>query len=191
MIAAVAIQNVELADRLQLVLLQPHGKHAGDAGVKARTQQRHQALFLEPVVIGPLPAVFELRLVLGFIVRGIEVIDARRQTGIHDRQILIRQRQIDDQLGRNLFDQASERRNFLGVDFIGLDRLAGALLDRSGDRIALCLGPAGEVNLAENPGIHRHLVHADRAYPARADHQNLAHCSNLLAAELRAYRIVS
>ena len=42
MITAVAIENVELADGLELVLLEPHGEHAGHARIEARAQQRHQ-----------------------------------------------------------------------------------------------------------------------------------------------------
>ena len=174
-IAAVAIEDVELADRLELVLLQPHGEHAGNARIETRTQQRHQPGILEAVVIGPLPLVFELGLVLRLVIGGVEVIDACFEACIHDRQVLIRQREIDHQARADLPDQIDHRRDFLGVDLVRRHILPGALLHARGDGIALALGAAGEMDIAEDIRVHRHLVDADRADAARTDHQDCGH----------------
>jgi hypothetical protein len=139
--------------------------------------------FLEAVLIGPLPVIFELGHILGLIVGGIQIGHARRQTGIHDRQILIGQRQIDHQLGTDLLDQRRQSRHILGIDGIGRNLDAGALLHRFGDGIALALGAAGQMDVGENPGVHRHLVDRHAADAAGANHQNLAQnlspCSRL------------
>jgi len=171
-IAAVAIEDVELADGLQLVLLEPHGEDRGDARIEAAAQQRHQAGVLVTVVIGPLPLVFELRLVLGLVIGGVEVIDARFKAGIHDRQVLIRQREVHHEARAGLADQVDHRRDFLGVDFIGRDIAPAALLHRSRDRVALGLGAAGQVDFGEDLGVERHLVDADRADAARTDNED-------------------
>ena len=177
MIAAIAVENVELADRLQLVLPEPHREHRGDARIEARTEQRHQPRLPETVVIGPLPLVFEPGLVLRLIIGGIEIVDAGCKAGIHDRQILIGQRKIDHELWPDLPDERGQCGNVFGVDGIGCHVLSGALLHACGNRIALRHGAAGKVNVREYLRVHRHLVHRDRANPTRADNQNLAHLS--------------
>jgi hypothetical protein len=178
-IAAVAVENVELADGLELVLLEPHGEDRCDAGIEARSQQRHNPGLLETVVIGPLPFVLELGLVFGLVIGGVEIMHAGLETGVHDRQVLIGQRQIDDQAGLHLADQIDHRRDFLGVDLVGGDVLAGALLDALGDGIAFRLGAAGEMDVRENLGVHRHFVHAYRTDAARADDQDCRHNNSI------------
>ena len=64
-IAAIAIEDIERADRLQLVLFQPHGEYTCHARIEARAKQRQQPRLFEAVLIGPLPVVFELGDVLG------------------------------------------------------------------------------------------------------------------------------
>ena len=63
----------------------------------------------------------------------------------------------------------------------GADRdnlnVRGALLHTFGDRIALGLRSAGEMDFGEDVRIHCHLVHRDRTHSARTDHQNLGHIS--------------
>src|SRR3546814_5516824 len=72
MIAAVAIENVERVDTLEMMLPEPGGEDAGHPGVEARAEQRHQPRFLEAVLIRPLPMIFELRLVARLVIRSEE-----------------------------------------------------------------------------------------------------------------------
>src|SRR3546814_1260544 len=67
MIAAIAIQYVERVDPVQIVLFKIGREHAGNAGIEAGTQQRHQAGVLEAIMICPLPMIFELRLIARFV----------------------------------------------------------------------------------------------------------------------------
>ena len=162
-----------------MMLLQPAGEDAGDAGIKAGAEQRHDAGILEPVVIVPLPLIFELRLVARLVIGGVEIIGAGRQAGIHDRQILIGQRQIDHQIGFLLLDQRGQRRHIIGVDLRGCDGNAGALFDRLGDRFAFGQRSTGQQYLAERAIARRdqlrHLVYRYRTDAAGADHQYFAH----------------
>jgi hypothetical protein len=84
-----------------------------------------------------LPRIAELRLVSRLVVGGVEVMHARFEARIHDRKILIRQGQIDDDLRLDLFDQ---RRHLTGV--VGINLRCG---DRSGalplDGLTLREGP--------------------------------------------------
>ena len=80
--------------------------------------------------------IFEFRLVFGLVIGGVEIVDARLQTGIHDRQILIRQSKVHN-MGRASFcDQFDHRGHFFGVNFVGRNGLAGALQHAFSDRIA-------------------------------------------------------
>src|SRR3546814_21051190 len=72
MIAAVAIENVERVDTLEMMLPEPGGKDAGHPGVEARAEQRHQPRFLEAVLISPLPMIFALSLVARLVMRSAE-----------------------------------------------------------------------------------------------------------------------
>ena len=174
-VAAVAVQDVQRLDGIQQVLLDVGGEDRGHAGVEARTQQRHQARVLEAVLIGPLPLVFELGLVARLVVGGVQIVHARRQTGVHDRQVLIGQGQVHDQFGLHLLDQGRGRRHVVGVDGRRVDGHAKARLHRFRDGVALGLGAAGQGDMREDVRIHRHLVDGHRTDAARADNQHLAH----------------
>ena len=60
MVAAVAIQDVERVDPVEIMLLQIGREHACDAGVEPRTEQSGEPSILVPVLIRPLPMIFEL-----------------------------------------------------------------------------------------------------------------------------------
>ena len=175
MIAAIAVENVELADGLELVFLEPHGEDAGDPRIEAGPEQGHQPRFLETIVIGPLPVIFEPGLVLGLVIRRIEIIDTPFETGIHYRQVLIGERQIDDQAGLDLADQIDHRRDFLGIDLVGRDIDAGALLHALCNGVAFRFRTACKVDVRKDFGVHRHLVDAHAADAARADYQDFRH----------------
>ena len=96
--ARVAVQNIQVVDLVKVVLLSIGGKDACHAGIKAAAKQRRNAGLLKLFTIGPLPLVLELGHILGLIVGGVHVVDARLQARIHDWQILIRQRQIQDDI---------------------------------------------------------------------------------------------
>jgi hypothetical protein len=113
--------------------------------------------------------------ILGLVIRGVQVIDARFKAGVHDRQILIGQREVDDMGDAMGTDQRGGGGGIIGVDFGGGDGDAGARLDRFGDGIAFELAAAGQHDRRENVAVHRHLVHCDRTDAACADYQNLIH----------------
>src|SRR3546814_11377092 len=83
MIAAVAIEDVERVDALEMMLFEPGGEDARHAGVEARAEQRHQARVLEAVLIRPLPVSFELRSLARFVIGGVHIIRAVRQVPLH------------------------------------------------------------------------------------------------------------
>ena len=53
---------------------------------------------LKAVLVGPLPAVLELGLVRRLVVGGVQVVHPGLQAGVHDRQVLVGQGHVDDQV---------------------------------------------------------------------------------------------
>ena len=163
-VAAVHVHDVDRLDLVEEVLGHPGGEDVGGAGVEAAAQQRADPLRGEPFAVGPLPGVFELRGLAGLVVRGVEVVHARLEAGVHDRQVLVGKRDVHHQVRLLGADEFGHLLRVVGVDPRGLDRAVRA----RGDRLALGLGPAGERDLAEDFGQHgalqgRHLAHAARA----------------------------
>ena len=97
------------------MLLNIGGEHIGHTRVKARTEQGHQTLFGKAVLIGPLPVIFEFGFVARLIIGGVEIMHAGFKTGIHNRQILIRQRQIDHQLRLHFIDKRHCLGHIIGI----------------------------------------------------------------------------
>src|SRR3546814_12174133 len=87
-IAAVAIEDVERVDALEMMLFEPGGEDARHAGVEARAEQRHQARLIDTVLLRPLPMIFELRLVARFVIVVVHIISAGRQELPHDLEKL-------------------------------------------------------------------------------------------------------
>ncbi|MNQ89975.1 hypothetical protein D3C85_1053000 [compost metagenome] len=182
-VAAVAVQDVERVDPVQQVLLGVGGEDRGHAGVEARAEQRHQAGFLEALLIGPLPLVFELGFVARLIVGRVEVVDAGGQAGVHDGQVLIGQGQVDHEGRLDRLDQGRGRGDVVGVDLGRVDGHAKARLHGFGDGVALGLRAARQGDMREDVRIHRHLVDRDGADAACTDNQHPAHVWLLLKSE--------
>ena len=174
MVAAIAVENVERVDRIEQMLLDVAGEHAGHAGVETRPQQRHDAGFLEAILIGPLPAIFELGRVARFVIGCVEIVGLGREARVHDVEVLIGQGQVDDQLGLHLLNERDGGRDIIGIDLRHVDGDAGAGQNRFGDLLATHDAAAGQRDVRENIGVHRHLVNCDRPDAACADDQNLA-----------------
>ena len=84
MVAAIAIQNVERIDAIEIMLFQIGREHAGDAGVKTRTQQSCKARILVTILIRPLPMIFELCDIQRLVICRVHIMHASGQAGVHD-----------------------------------------------------------------------------------------------------------
>ena len=128
-IPGVAVDNIQHAHFVQLVLQGPGRENIGHAGIKARTQQGREPGFAKAVGIGPLPLVFKLGRVQGLVIGRIQIVHAAFQAGVHNVQILIRQGEIADQIRLDLPDQPAEFRHVVRVHLGGVDVHARAGLD--------------------------------------------------------------
>jgi inorganic pyrophosphatase len=89
MVSGIAVHNVQIVDFIEVVLCDISGKHTGHTGVETASQNGAKASLLEAFTVGPLPAVFEMSLILRLIVGGIQIDATGLQTSFHNGEILI------------------------------------------------------------------------------------------------------
>ena len=136
------------------------GEDAADTGVKPATEDGGEACLPEAILIRPLPAVLILRLVLGLVVGGVEVIDPAAEAGIHDGEVLVREGDIDHQLGLYALHKHAELLHIVGIDLSGLDEVLAAG-DLSHEGIDGALRPTGDGDVGKDVPIHGYLLSHD------------------------------
>src|SRR5690554_6766211 len=72
---AIAIEDIDGVDLIEELLLSVGAEDVRHARIEAGAEERHKVRLLEALAIGPLPFIFELRLVGRLVVRRIEIID--------------------------------------------------------------------------------------------------------------------
>ena len=142
-----------------------------NARVEAAAEDRRETRGLEAVLIGPLPRVFEMRLVLGLVVGRVEVVAAAFEAGVHDRQVLIRQRHVDHDVGFERAEKFAELRHVVGIDLGGLHAVAA---DGGRHGIAFGFGAAGQHHIRKH-GIGSDLLGHHGADASRTDNQRFTH----------------
>ena len=185
-VAAVAVEDVERADLVEVVLLRVSGEHLGDAGVEAAAENRREAGLLEPLAVRPLPGILEVRLVRRLVVRRVQIAHARREARVHDREVLVGQRDVHDEVGLEILDHRRRRRDVHRVELRGRDlrgvrlRLRPSALS-AGDALrnvvpdgaAARLRARRDEEFAECPGVLAHLRRRDARDAACADEHDL------------------
>ncbi len=172
-IAAVDVDDVEGVDFIEVMLERPCGINVRDTGIEAGAEQRTETRGGEFFLVGPLPGILELCDIGRLVVCGVEVIDARSEAGIHERQILVRQSDVEDEVGLERAQVFGGGGDVIGVDGSGLDCHTEALFDRCGDGIAFGYGAGGESDLRENGRDLSALVGDDAADSAGTDDKNV------------------
>ena len=119
--------------------------------------------------------IFELGDIKRFIVRCVHIMHARSKAGVHDVEVLVREREVDDEAWLNLVQQGGCRSNIICIKAIRVDNDTRALLYRSGNRIAFRLCPACKADMAEDILVHGHFVDRNRSNATCANYQYLAH----------------
>jgi len=152
-VTGVAVEDVDGFDAVVVVLLGPGAEDVGDPGIEAAAEHRHQALVPEFVLVGPLPAVLEMGRIRRLVVGGVEIVDPALEAGVHDRQILVGQGDVDHQLRLDGVQEDNQLRDAVGVDLGGSHRDVVQLLDLGGDGVALGPGAAGEDDLLKDFGM--------------------------------------
>ena len=165
-VARVAVHYVEILNFVEVVLRSIGRIDAGNARVEAATEDGRQAGLLKALLVGPLPAVFEVRLVDGLIVGRIQVVDAAGKARLHNGQVLVGQGQVHNDVGPELLEQGRQLLDAVGVDLRGL---YGRIADGLHDGVTLRLGTAGNHDVREHVSVLRHFVCGNRGYASRTD----------------------
>ena len=175
MIAAVHIDDIKSVDFIEVMFERPGGEDIGHAGIETRAEQGGESGFFEALLVSPLPGILKLRHILGLVVRGVHVIAAGGQAGIHQGEILIGQGHVDQQFRAGLADQGGGFLGIVGIHLGGGDGPAGPLFHGGGDGLAFRDGAGCEGDLPENLGDHGALVGDDIADSAGTDDKNWIH----------------
>ncbi len=164
-VARIAVDDVEVVDLVEMVLGGIGREDRRDARVKAAAEDRREPRLLEAVLVGPLPRILEMGLVLGLVVGRVEVVAAAFEAGVHDRQVLVRQRHVDHDIGLEGAEQFAEFGDAVGIH---AGRLHPIAADGRRDGIAFRLGAAGQHHRRKD-GIGRDLLRNDGSDTAGPD----------------------
>ena len=157
-VTGVAVDDVEVLDFVEVVLGGIGGKDAGDTRVEAAAEDGGEAGFAETLTVGPLPGVFEVCLVLRFVVGGVEIAASAGQAGFHDGKVLIGQGEVDDKLGLVVGEEGLQLFHVIGIDLGGLDGHGVAFVVDGLDKcITLCLAATGNHKLTEHISVLHNL----------------------------------
>jgi hypothetical protein len=146
-VTSVAIEDVDCVDLVEELFLGVCAENIGDAGIEAGAQERHDSGGFESLPVGPLPLVFELRFVGRLVVCGVEVVDSGFEAGIHQRQVLVGQSDVDQEVGLLVFDQCDALCDVIGIDLGDLDFATAKLSDLLLDLLASRQGPTRQSDL--------------------------------------------
>ncbi len=129
-VAGVAVYYVEILYLVEVVLRGVGGEHARHARVEAAAQDCREARVLKAFLVSPLPAVFKVRLVLGFVVGGVEIVHPACQARLHYGEVLIGQGEVHAQLRLVVVEESLQLLHVVGVHLRRLDvGVADILLD--------------------------------------------------------------
>ena len=171
-VAGVAVDDVEIFHLAEIMFGGVGGEDSRDSRVETAAEDGREAGFLEAFTIGPLPRIFKMSLVFRLIIGRVEIVDAADETGVHDCEVLIRQRHVDDHVGFMTAEELDELVDTVGIDGVCRDiRRAYGL----GDGVAFGLCARREHDFSKNFGVLGALVCDDRADPSGTDDDYFRH----------------
>ena len=149
-VAAVDVDDVQRVDFIKMVLERPGREDVGHTRIKSGAEQGEEPGFAEFVLVRPLPGVFEFGYVPGFIVGGVQIVDAGFQAGVHQGEVLVGKGHIDQQLRLYLPDEGYSGGYVVRIYGMGgdADARSGAHVVRNGVTFAFCAG--SQVNVLKN-----------------------------------------
>ncbi len=177
-------------DLVEVMLERIGGEYRCDAGIEAGAAERGQTGRLEFLVICPLPRIIEIcreaklpaalfvdrtpsRIVsiLRLIVRRVDIMHAAFETGLHDREILIGECEIQHGIRLVCLDEREDSVLVVCIERRRRDDGFGLALcfDLCFQRIALGYSAAGNADLAEYCVILTAFLNGDGCNTAAAD----------------------
>ena len=170
-VASVAVHDIKIVNLLEVMLGSIGGIDARYTWVETTTEDGCEACLLEALTISPLPRILEVCLVLGFVVGGVKIAASASQTSVHNRQVLIGQGKVDDQLGLVVIEQCLQLLYIVGIYLSSLDvELVACLMDVLYNLVALCLATRCNHKLCKHVNILCYLECCHRCDATSANH---------------------
>ena len=95
MITGITVYNIQVMNFVEMMFGGISSINACHSGVETTTKDRSESCFLEFFFIRPLPAIFEVCLILWLVIGSVHIVYSGLKAGIHNGKILIRQCHID------------------------------------------------------------------------------------------------
>ena len=170
-VSGVAVDDVEILDLVEVVLGGVGRVSLRHTRVEAATEDGGKASLLEALLICPLPAVFEVGLVLRLIVGRVEVVASASQASIHDGQVLVGQGQVDDQLRLVAIEERLQLLHVVGIHLGRLDvQVVALVVDGFGQTVTFLHVVAGNHQLGEHLLVLCNLKCANGGHATSANH---------------------
>ena len=186
-VAAVAVENVNGVDLIEIVLEGIGGEDTRHTWIEAGAEERGEPCRLEFLLICPLPGIIEIRGkalflaalfvdgtplrvvgILCLIVGGIDVIRTAGKARVHNGEILIGKRHVQDGVRLVFLHQLTQGIKAVSVHLGGGNHGLGGGAQLISEGIALRYGSRCNADLRKD-GILTALVNGDRCNAAAAD----------------------
>ena len=175
MVTGITIHDVEILNLIEIMLSSIGCVDAGNTWVETTTEDSRQTCFLEAFAISPLPRVFEMSLILRFIVGSVQIVATCLQTSLHNSEVLIRQGKVHHNVGFIGREQLHQFLHAVGIHLCCLHVRAVLLVEHLSQSITLRLCTTGNHHFVENFRLLSHLVRCHRCYATSADNQYFSH----------------
>ena len=179
-VAAVAVKNVNVVDLVKLMLHCVSGEHSCNTGIKAASEQSGDTCFFKFLTVCPLPLVFELCCVERLIVCGVNIVSLCSKAGVHYREILIGECEIEHNIGLVALNECDKLVNVVGIYLRCLDNRLGGGLEFLLERVTLGFGAARYHDPLKNFAVLAALVDSNGSNSAATDDHTFFHIPNLL-----------
>lgn len=104
-----------------------------------------------------------------------EIVDPAGEAGVHDRKILVRQRNVHDEIGLHFFDERDDLVDLVRVDLRGRDLRLCLAFELCFERVALGKRAAGYAQFGKHVVAHTTFADRDGRDAAAADDQYFCH----------------
>ena len=106
------------------------------------------------------------------VVGRVEIVDVTFQTCVHDREVLIGESHIDDNVGFVTVEKLNKLLDAVGIDAVSSDAAAS---DLAGYRLAFAARARGKHYFGKDIGVLGTLVSDDGSHTARSYDKNFSH----------------
>ena len=120
-VSGIAVEYIDIIYFVKQVLLRVRAVHISDPGVETRAKHGNQAGLFKLVAVCPLPFILKFRSVRWFVVGGVYIRNPRHEARIHQRQILVRQCDVYQQIRPYFLYEGCNLRRIVGVNLCRMD----------------------------------------------------------------------